>query len=164
MIKKNSGNAFMISIIFILLILVIFIFICVIFASEMGSIAYNIKLDMYSFNKSAIISVNKSSTSRGEFSYEKEDYKKYFVDLLKKNYDLNDDLKNNDGIVKEVKIKEYEIIKKGKKDKYIDKKVNDMTIHSVIQVRIKPFFQMDFLEKICTFDIHEDVVLNELIM
>ncbi len=164
MVGNNKGNTFIISLFFICATIIIFFFVGAIFYGEMNSVAYNIKLDMYSLNKSAIIAVNKAQTSRGTFSYDKKAYKEQFENLLKKNYSLDDKLINETGIIKQVKIKEYDIYKNGSKDNYTHKKHDDMVIHSVIEVKLKPIFNFDVLKKICTFDIHEDVVLNELII
>ncbi len=83
--KNNKGNSLMICIFFIVLMLIIFFFIGAVYISEMNSVAYNIKLDMYSVNKSAIIAVDKGITSREKFSYDSKTYKKEIEQLLKKN-------------------------------------------------------------------------------
>ena len=145
------------------LIIVILFFICAIFISETNSILYNIKLDMYSINKSAIISVNKGITSRQKnISYNKSDYLSYFKEMIKKNYNLDDNLSNPNGLIQKVEIVDYEIYKKGKQDKYTDKRLNDTTIHSVIKVRIKPVIFENVLRDKFVFDIHEDVSLNKV--
>ena len=158
----KKGNALIISTIFIMIILVIFVFIMFIFVSEVNSLLYNIKLDMYSINKSAIISVNKGITSREKFSYDKETYKEYFEKMLMTNFKLSNELQNEKGIIKSVKIIEYDIYEKGKKDKYTNNKVENTTIHSVIEVKIKPIIMEMWLEDIFTFKLHEDVVLNQV--
>ena len=163
MSKNHKGNAVLMAVIFVMIVLVIFVFIAVIFVCEMNSIIYNIKLDMYSINKTAIVSVDKGITSRGTFSYDLNSYKKQFSDLIKKNYKLDDNMKNFDGLVEEVQLLQYEIIKSNKKDPYTKKKLEDMTIHSVIKVKIKPIFLEELLSDVCTFEIHEDVVLNQLV-
>lgn len=159
---NKNGNVFIISTLFIAGILTIFLFIIMIFISEVNSILYNVKLDMYSINKSAIISVNKGVTSREKFSYDKKTYLEYFKNLLVKNYNLDKELKNETGIIKEVKIIEYDIYQAGKKDKYSNQKLNDTTIHSVIEVKVKPIILEELLQELFTFEIHEDVVLNKI--
>lgn len=161
--KKNNGNAFIIAIVFVAIALSIIMFMCVVFFGEVNSLAHNIKLDMYSINKSAVISVNKGITSRNSFSYSKEAYKKSFVDLIKKNYSLNDNLKGSNGLVRSVDILQYEIYSKGKTDDYTNSKTIDTIIHSVIRVIIRPVLNIKMLESMCTFEIHEDVALNELV-
>lgn len=163
MIKNNNkGNVFIFSVFFIALVLVIFLFTILIFISEVNSMLYNIKLDMYSINKSAIISVNKGITSRQNFSYDKKTYEEYFVKMLRTNYKLNENLENAEGIVQKVNVIEYDIYSKGEKDSYQKAKVNDTTIHSVIEVKIKPIICSNLLKDIFIFEIHEDVTLNML--
>ena len=163
-ILNKKGNVLIFSTFFVAIALVILLFILMIFVSEVNSLIYNIKLDMYSINKSAIISVNKGITSREKFSYDEKTYKDYFVKMLKANYNLDDNLKNEEGVVESVKIIEYDIYVSGEKDTYINNKVDDITIHSVIEVKIKPIILSKILENIFIFEIHEDVVLNSFII
>lgn len=160
----KRGNVLIFSIFLIAAVLVIFLFMMLIFISEVNAYVYNFKLDMYSINKSAIISVNKGITTRESFSFDKKTYQEYFEDMLRKNYKLNENLENSNGIIKSVKVIEYDIVKAGKKDGYTNKKLLDNTIHSVIEIKIKPIFSIKQLEKLFTFEIHEDVVLNVLNM
>ena len=158
---SNDGNSVIIGIIFVAIVIIILFFICTVFIGETNSILYNIKLDMYSINKSAIISVNKGTTSRAKtISYDKNDYLVYFKEMIKKNYNLDDNLINLNGLVQRVDIVDYEIYKKGQKDKYTDKKLQDITIHSVIKVKIKPVLFEELLDEKFVFDIHEDVALD----
>lgn len=157
---NKNGNVLIFSTFFVAGILVIFLFIMLIFVSEVNSLLYNIKLDMYSINKSAIISVNKGITSRKKFSYDEITYKNYFEKMLIANYSLNKNLENSDGIVQRVKIIQYDIYNSGTKDRYTNNKVNNTTIHSVIEVKIKPIILENLLAELFTFEIHEDVALN----
>jgi hypothetical protein len=160
--KNNRGNGLIICAFFAAIFLIIIFFIGAVFISEMNSIAYNIKLDMYSINKSAIIAVNKGATSRSGFSYDLKTYKNEIQKLLKANYGLNDNLESQNGLVQKVELVDYEILRKGNRDNYSNNKVKDQTLHTVLKVKIKPIFNIKILEDVCTFDIHEDVVLNEL--
>lgn len=164
MTKSKKGNVFIISIFFVAVVICVFAFIMVIFIGETNSLLHNIKLDMYSINKSAIVSVNKGITSREQFNYDKKDLQKHFEELLKANYNLNSDFKNKDGLVREIEIIEYDILKKGKKDNYSNVKLKNNTVHSVIKVRVRPIFMEDTLKDVFTFYIHEDVALNELVV
>ena len=161
---NRKGNLFIFSIFIIAAILVIFFFILLIFMSETNALLYNMKLDMYSINKSAILSVNKGITSRENFSYDEKDYREYFEKMLKANYRLNEELENKDGIIQKVKVLQYSIEKKGKKDKYTKQKLKDNIIHSVIQVKVKPALNLAALKNLFIFEIHEDVILNVLEM
>lgn len=160
----KNGNVLIFSVFLIAAVLVIFLFIMLIFMSEVNAYLYNFKLDMYSINKSAIIAVNKGITSRESFSYDSKTYQEYFEEMLKKNYKLDENLENTNGVVQAVTILEYNIVEAGKKDGYTKRKLKDNTIHSVIKIKVKPIFSIKQLERLFTFEIHEDVVLNVLNM
>lgn len=156
----KKGNILIISVIFIAICIVIILFIATVFMSHVNSILYNMKLEMYSINKSAIISVNKNKSSIDGFSFNKKSYRKYFEDAVRKSYDLNDDFENTDKLISSVKIIEYDIYEKGEKDNFTKDRCDDRVIHTVLNVKIKPIIMRNFFEKILTFKIHEDVNLN----
>lgn len=161
---QKKGNILIFSVFLIAVILILFLFIMLIFIGEINAYLYNIKLDMYSINKSAIIAVNKGITSREKFSYDSKVYQEYFEEMLKKNYQLDENLENSKGLIQKVEIIEYSIIQNARKDNYTKKKLKGNNIHSVIEVKIKPIFALKQLENLFTFEIHEDVALNLLKM
>lgn len=156
----KKGNVLIIAVIFIAICIVIILFIATIFMSHVNSILYNLKLEMYSINKSAIIAVNKYLTSIDRFSYNKKSYREYFENAIKDSYDLDDNFKNPDKLITAIKIIEYDIYEKGKKDSVTKKICDDRVIHTVLEVKIKPIIMRSFFEDIFTFEIHEDVNLN----
>lgn len=160
----KKGNVLIIATIFIAVAIVIILFIAVIFMSHVNSILYNMKTEIYSINKSAIIAVNKNETSIGNFSFNKKVYKNYFEEVLKANYDLDDNFCNKEKLIYNIKIIEYDIYEKGSKDSFTSKKCEDRVIHTVLEVKVKPIIMKEFFEKIFTFEIHEDVILNSLNM
>ncbi|MBQ9314718.1 MAG: hypothetical protein IJ220_07005 [Clostridia bacterium] len=156
----KKGNILITAMIFVAICIVIILFIAAIFMSHVNSILYNLKLDMYAINKSAIISVNKNQTSMDDFSYNQKAYQAYFEKALKDSFHLNEKFENRDAMIESVKIVEYEIIEKGRKDSFTKTKSSNRVIHTVIEARIKPIIMRSFFEKIFTFTIHEDVNLN----
>lgn len=156
----KRGNILIVAMIFVAICIVITLFISAIFMSHVNSILYNLKLEMYSINKSAIIAVNKNETSIGKFSYNQKAYRTYFEDAIKNSFDLNNDFENKDKLIESIKIIDYGIIEKGKKDSFTNKKCDDRVIHTVVEAKIRPIIMKDLFSKIFTFQIHEDVTLN----
>lgn len=157
---KNKGNVLMIGVIFVSIVIVIITFIIAVFMSHINNILYNIKLDMYSMNKTAVISVNKNITSMDKFSYNETSYKKEFVNLLRKNYELDENMSNNEKLINRINVKEYDIYEEREKDSFSKKRCDDRTIHTVLEIRITPIILKEFLKDIFIFTIHEDVSLN----
>lgn len=158
----KDGNVLIVAVFMVGIFVIILFFIATLFMNHVNSILYTFKLEMYSINKSAVFAVNKGRSSIDDFSYNKNVYKKYFENELKREYDLNKEFKNNEKLIKSVEILEYEIFSKKDKDTYTNKKCENQVIHTVIKLKIKPIIMSDFLENIFTFIIHEDVNLNEL--
>ena len=157
---KQEGNIVVIAMIFIGIALIIFIFVIAIFMGNINSILYGVKTDMYTINKSAVISVNKNQANVDNFKYNEKAYKKSFIELLKKNYDLDNNLENKNGLISKISIEEYKIYKKGQSDKFTKEKNDDTVIHTVLKVKVKPIILRTILEEIFVFTIHEDVNLN----
>lgn len=130
--------------------------------SHINNILYNLKLDMYSMNRSAIIAVNKYSTSVDKFSYNVGAYKDEFIKFLKSNYELDENLSNDKKLITSIEIKEYTIYEKGNRDLYTNKTCDVRTIHTVLKVKIRPIILKNFLEDIFVFNVHEDVALNSM--
>ena len=162
--KRNNGEVLTISIIFIAIAVTIFMFILAIFMSHINTVLYNLKIDMYTLNKSAIIAINKGKTSIDNFSYNEKVYKNEFIKGLKMNYELDENLENQRKLINRIEIIEYKIYEDNKKDLYTGKKCDGRTLHTVIKVKIQPIILKEFLEEIFIFEIHEDVALNSMIM
>ena len=161
-LRKESGEILTISLIFISIAITIMILILSVFISHVNSILYNLKVDMYALNRSAIISVNKGKSSVDDFSYNMNAYKNEFLKGLKKNYSLNDNLENDDKLISRIKIIEYKIYETGEKDSYTNIRCNNRVVHTILEVKIKPIILKKFFENIFVFTVHEDVVLNSM--
>ncbi len=161
--KSQKGEISTIVLIYIAIFISILLLVMAVFVGTVNGLLHQIKTDMYLINRSAIISVNKNQASKDYFTYHKKDFEKYFKENIKKNYKLNDDLKNPTGIIQKVTIKEYEVYTKNKKDSYTGSKVQEKTIHAVIEVKIKPLILEKQLEKIFTFDVHQDVKIEPVL-
>lgn len=156
----KKGNGLIISVIFIAICIVLILFIAIMFMSHVNSILYNMKLEMYSINRAAIIAVNKNKTSIDDFSYSKKAFKDYFQKAIREAYDLDSNYKNSYKLISSVDIIEYEIYEADDKDTYTGKKCENRVIHTVLNIEIKPIIMKSIFEKIFVFTIHEDVNLN----
>ena len=162
--KNNSGEVITASVIFLAIAIVICLLVITVFVAHINSILYNFKLEMYSLNRSAIIAVNKNKANVDNFSYNAQVYEKEFVNFLKNNYELDDNLKNKNKLISGIEIIEYKIYNARSKDSFSKKNLQDRTIHVVLRVKIKPIILKKLFENIFVFTIHEDVALNSMIV
>lgn len=150
----------LVSILFVMAILIIFVFIMSVFIGQVNNMIYRVKTEMYMFNRDGIIAVNKNIANQGKVSYSEKEYKKQFIKSLQKNYKLDENLESDTGLIEKIRIKEYKILKENQKDTFTKKKVGDVTLHTVIELEVKPIIMPEILDEVFIFDVHEDVVLN----
>lgn len=146
------------TVLFILVFLMVF-GVCITYIN-MYSIVYNYKMDLYNLNKSAIMSVNKVEGKFGIYEYNKDRYEEKFLELLKIAYNLNEELKNGNRYIQEVKILEYNIYKSGDVDSCTNKKINEDTIHVVTSITYNPIIFKKLFPNNCTFTIHNDISIK----
>lgn len=163
-LKNQTGEVLSIAMIFVAIIIIIFTFIIAIFMNHINSILYNFKLDMYSMNRSAIISINKFEGSIDTFLYNEKIYQEEFLKNLKSNYTLDDNLENKDKLISKIEIIEYAIYEDNDKDSYTNERCDGRVLHTVINVKIRPIILKSILEQFFTFTIHEDVALNSMLI
>lgn len=163
-LKNQNGEILSIAMIFVAIVIIIFVFIIAIFMNHINSILYNFKLDMYMLNRSAIISINKIEGSIDKFSYNKKSYEEEFLKLMKHNYELDENLENNNKLISKIEIVEYDIYEDNEKDSYTNKRCDGRVLHTVINLKIKPIILSSVLEPFFTFTIHEDVALNSMVI
>ena len=143
---------------FVIVLLVMFA-VCIMYIN-MYSIVYNYKMDLYNLNRSAIISINKSEGKFGIYEYNKQEYQNLFLELLKKTYNLNDELKNGDRYIEKVEILEYEIYTSGNIDSVTGKRINSDIIHVVTSITYNPIIFKSLFPDNCTFVVHNDISIK----
>ena len=95
-----------------------------------------------------------------DFSYHTKTYYQEFIHLLKKNYELDNELKNQEKLISGIEVIEYEIYEAQEKDSYTGNRTDGRVIHTVLKIKIKPVILAQQLENFFIFDVHEDVSLN----
>ena len=159
---RRSGN---ISII-IIVIMVIFIFmllilfsICIIYIN-VYSIVYNYKMDLYNLNRSAIISVNKVEGKLGVYEYDKNKYINQFILLLKKTYNLDNNLSDGSRNIDKIEILEYEIYHLGDVDNVTNKVLKNDVVHVLTKITYKPIIFKNLFPDNCTYIVHNDISIK----
>lgn len=121
--RNEKGNIALMGLIFIAIALCILLLVIAIFLGHVNNVLYTVKLNMYSINRSAIIAVNKNKANIDLFSYNKNAYKQEFIKALKLEYELDEYLSNDEKLISNIYIDEFEIYNKGTKDSYTRRKI-----------------------------------------
>lgn len=152
--KKGDINIFLMFIITMFMVLIVFITTEAIFLNHINSYLHTVKLDMFMINKSACLALNRNYENQELSSINKDEYLKYFRNVLTQNYDLDNNLRNGTKLINKIDILEYEYLN--------DEKTNEPKISATIGVKIEPLVFKELLEDKFYFRIHEDVFLKRL--
>lgn len=158
--KKGYLSAYILIITIVFILIIIILFSSLMFFTNIYSVVYNYKIDLYNLNIKSIITINKNKGSYGDYIYNKEEYLKLFKDDLKKIYNLNDSLENGNKFITKIDIIEYEIYKKGVKDSITGKEINDDTIHVVSNITFNPIVFKFIFREGCKFKVHNDIKIK----
>lgn len=117
-------------------------------------------MDLYNLNRSAIVSVNKVEGKYGIYQYDRKKYMQQFKELLKKTYNLNDNLQNGDKFIEEIRIIEYEVYNKGDVDTVTNKAIPNDMIHVLTSITYQPIVFRKIFANDCTFMVHNDISIE----
>lgn len=143
---------------FILVLLLLFA-ICIMYIN-VYSIVYNYKMDLYNLNRSAILSVNKVEGKFGIYEYDKSKYMQQLVTLLRKTYNLDENLCNGSRGIEKIKILEYDIYRAGQVDNITNKIISNDVIHILTSIRYNPIIFKSLFPNDCTFKVHNDISIK----
>ncbi len=158
--KKGYLSAYILIITILFILILIILFSSLILFTNVYSVVYNYKIDLYNLNMNSIVTINKNKGSYGVYNYNKEEYLKLFKEDLKKTYNLNDNLENGNKFINKIEIVEYEIYKKGMKDSITGKQINDDTIHVVSNITFNPIVFKFIFKEGCKFKVHNDIKIK----
>ena len=80
------------------------------------------------------------------------------------NWDLDSKLKNGKSLIEEAKIKEVFVLEEGEVDWIAGDIKDNLVVHTVINVKIKPVIFKGLLEEKCKFDFHHDINIEKIIL
>lgn len=158
--KKGYLSVYILTITFTFILIFIILFSGLMFFTNIYSVVYNYKIDLYNLNMKAIITANKNLGSYGIYNYNKEEYIKLFKEDLKNTYNLNDNLENGNKFITKIEILEYEIYKNGAKDSITNKKIEYDTIHMVSNINFNPIVFKFIFKDGCKFKVHNDIKIK----
>ncbi len=158
--RRGGVSIFIISITTMLVIMIILLFAVCVLNINTYSIVYNYKIDLYNLNRNAIMSVNKVEGKYGIYKYDKEKYLYNFKKLLQKSYGLNDELKNGNRFIKEIKILEYDVLYKSQIDSVSNKLVENDIVHVVTSIEYNPIIFKSLFPNNCVFTLHNDISIR----
>lgn len=159
----KQGNSMFIVLTAVLVITVItLIFIALIFKNHLSLTLNNLRSDFYMIGRNALFSIERDLMGQDVNQLYENDVKKFIEKEIAYIWSLDSNLKNGSRIVESAEILEICLLKLGDIDNVTKKEINDLTVHNVIRVKLKPIaFRSIFQDRI-SFNIHEDIRIRKL--
>lgn len=158
--KRGYLSTYLLIMVTVIVIIVLLLFGSLIFFSNIYSIVYDYKLDLYNLTRKAVVTVNKEKGSYGVYEYNEEEYIKLLKQDLQKIYNLNVNLENGKKYITKIDILEYKIYKKGSIDSVTKKSISEDTIHIVTNIRFNPIVFKFLFNDGCKFKVHNDIKIE----
>ena len=161
--RLNKGSTLFTILLVILLTMVLFTFFAIIvFKNSVNLTLHNLKNDLYLIGKNSLFSLERYVMGE-DIEEIDEDYLKHYVkEEIKFVWDVDYKLDNGSGVIKSVDILELEALNEDEKDPVSGKKVDCLTVHLVLGVKVKPIIFNQLIEDKSYFKLHEDFKVKKL--
>lgn len=162
-LKNEKGSIiFPVGLMFFLLLIFMILFFIVVSKSTMNMVLHEIRSDLYLINRNAIFAIQKNLMGEDiSCLYEGE-----LTDLIKEgiitSWKLDNKLKNGKGVIEESKIKNITVIEEGEIDPVTREIANNLMVHTVIKVRVKPVILKSLLADKSEFEFHTDISIDKI--
>lgn len=162
-LKREKGSIiFPVGVMVFLILIFMFIFFIVVSKSTVNMVLHEIRSDLYLINQNAIFAIQKDLMGEDISCLYEDELEDLISDGIKNAWDLNNSLKNGQGLIKEAKIKNVFVLEEGDLDP-VDKELKDsLTVHTVINVKIKPVIFESLLKDKSEFEFHTDLRIDKI--
>ncbi|MGE5472708.1 MAG: hypothetical protein ACM3UU_00615 [Ignavibacteriales bacterium] len=130
----------------------VFLLAAAILVNHINSIMYTIKVDMFVINRAAVIALNKDAEGKGLNDISREEYLKFFKEVLRQNYGLDEELKNGNKLIEKIDIIRYDY-----------DTTNEPVIKTEIGVKVSPIVFRKVFKDIFYFRIKQNVKVQKVL-
>lgn len=163
-VKENGSIIFPVGVMVFLLLIFIFLFFIIISKSMVNMVLHEIRSDLYLINRNAIFAIQKDLMGEDISCLYEEDLTELIEEGMIVSWGLDNKLKNGKGLIEQAKIKDILVLEEGDFDP-VKKLLNEeLTVHTVIKVKVKPVIFKSMLENKCEFEFHTDLSIDKIIL
>lgn len=160
--NSEKGDATFIVLVTTALILIFILFLAmVVFLNNVNLIVHNLKNDLFLIGRNTLFSIDRNLLGEDIESFYDVDFERLVSEGMKKSWKLDNSLKGTTGLVKEAKIIDVRLLKRGDLDEIKNKIVEVPTVHILVMVKIKPIIFSSFFEDKFNFKLHEDIRIEK---
>ena len=163
LLKKEKGSiVFPVGVMVFLLLIFMFLFFIVVSKSTFNMVLHEIRSDLYLINQNAIFAIQKDLMGEDISCLYEAELEDLIAEGIKTSWELNGRLKNGQGLIKEAKIKSVIVLEEGDLDP-TDKEISEeLMVHTVIKVKVKPVIFQSSLEDKSEFEFHTDLKIDKI--
>jgi len=162
-LKKENGNAILSVSVFVCVIMVVLIlFIIVISKSTFNLIVHEAKSDLYLVGRNVVFAIQRDLMGEDIESVDYDEMLRKVENGICKTWNLDGNLKNGDGIIKEAKIEQLCFLETYDCDPVTKRPTSSFSLHMLVRVKFIPIIFSNFLDGKCEFSLHEDIKIEKM--
>ena len=162
-LKGEKGTIILpVGIMIFLILIFMMLFFIIVSKSTINMVIHEIRSDLYLINQNAVFAIQKDLMGEDISKLYESELEELIAEGIKKSWDLNNKLKNGQGLIEEARIKNILVLEKGDIDP-IDREIKDeLTVHTAIGVKIKPVIFRSLLQDKSEFEFHTDLQIDKI--
>lgn len=160
--KEKGSIIFPVGLMVFLLLIFMMIFFVIVSKSTMNMVLHEIRSDLYLINQNAVFAIQKNLMGEDISALYESELEELIAEGMITSWGLNNRLKNGEGLIEEVKIKEVAVLEEGELDTAKNEIVENLMVHTIIKVKVKPVIFKSLLANKSEFEFHTDSSINKI--
>ena len=162
-IKQENGSiTFSVGIMVFLLLIFMVLFFIIVSKSTMNMVLHEIRSDLYLINRNAIFAIQKDLMGEDINYLYNDELRALIKDGIIASWNLDNKLKNGQGLIAEANIGQVLVIEEGEID-FVKKELSEeLKVHTVIKVKVKPVIFQSLLKDKNEFEFHTDIPIRKI--
>lgn len=161
--KSQRGSITLpIGIMIFLTLIFMMIFFVIISKSTVNMVLHEIRSDLYLITKNAVFAIQRDLMGEDISCLYEDELEELIEKGIIKSWNLDDRLRRGKGLIEQAKISEVLVIEDGEQDPITKKVVNELTVHTVIKVKVKLLIFRSLLDDKSEFEFHTDLQINKI--
>lgn len=161
-LNEEGGVTFSVSLFVALLWGLMVLFAIIVSKNTVNLLLHEARSDLYLINRNAIFAIQRDLMGEDISSLYEEELEELIKEAMKNEWQLDNKLKNGDGVIKSAKLVEVEVLNEGEEDRVTDEIVDDLTVHTVVKIKFVPIIFNNLLKDTYEFNLHGDIKIKKM--
>lgn len=163
MLIKEKGNViFSVAIFACVLMALLILFMIVISKSTFNLMIHDAKSDLYLVGRNVVFAIQRDLMGEDIESVDYDEMLEKVENRLRETWNLNKNLKNGNGLIKEAEIEHLCFLETYDGDPVTGRPMASFSLHMLVRVKFMPIIFSGFLDDKCEFSLHEDIQIEKM--